>query len=200
MNPLRDRYVDRDVRDDANLVDVAESYVQRYTGDFSFLLDCRERLVVGGGLTVSQVRGVLNCMRSDPRVGHLPAPRREPMVGAKIIQLPTRVTHKQRPFPYMNLQVRWKHEFGISTHKQARVVHRVRRDSGIRYYLHATESPFHERFKSRLRWVCVPGHRNTEVELLSAHDVELLIESHTNWKRCGTCARSPHLWLRLDEH
>lgn len=58
------KFTDRDVRDHPILVDVARQYLLQYTGDFEFLLDMRRKL---DHLTIPQARGVLNCMRNDPR-------------------------------------------------------------------------------------------------------------------------------------
>lgn len=58
------KFTDRDVRDHPILVDVARNYLIQYTGDFEFLLDMRRKCE---HLTIPQARGVLNCMRNDPR-------------------------------------------------------------------------------------------------------------------------------------
>lgn len=58
------RFTDRDVRDHPVLADVARNYLIQYTGDFEFLLEMRRKCE---RLTVPQARGVLNCMRNDPR-------------------------------------------------------------------------------------------------------------------------------------
>jgi hypothetical protein len=58
------KFTDRDVRDHPLLVDIARNYLIQYTGDFEFLLDMRRKCE---HLTVPQARGVLNCMRNDPR-------------------------------------------------------------------------------------------------------------------------------------
>lgn len=73
---IRDRrYNDRDVRDNPDLHAVAVRYLEQYTGEFDFLVDMRIRaLDEDYGLTVGMVRGVLNCMRNDPRVRDLPEP------------------------------------------------------------------------------------------------------------------------------
>lgn len=68
------KYTDRDVRESAELVEAAYEYLESYAGEFEFLIDCRMRVAQGESLSVGMVRGVLNCMRVDPRVKSLPAP------------------------------------------------------------------------------------------------------------------------------
>lgn len=68
------KYTDRDVREDENLTDAAIDYLERYQGEFDFLVDCKMRIANGSGLNVGMIRGVLNCMRHDPRVKNLPEP------------------------------------------------------------------------------------------------------------------------------
>lgn len=69
------RYADEQVR--ANWDEFyrhAHAYLIDYTGEFPFLIDCRARIQQGVDLTVGMVRGVLNCMRVDPKVTFLPEP------------------------------------------------------------------------------------------------------------------------------
>jgi len=68
------KYTDRDVRENPTFVDLVEAYLHRYEGDFEFLIDNKMRLAQNITLTTGQVRGVLNCMRHDPRVRNLPEP------------------------------------------------------------------------------------------------------------------------------
>lgn len=73
MSALR-RYNDRDVRDNPSLRQIAEDYLEQYTGEFEFLVDLKMRAALDYDLTDPMVRGVLNCMRNDPRVVDLPEP------------------------------------------------------------------------------------------------------------------------------
>ena len=69
------KYTDRDLREDVALHDRAEEYARNYTGEFQFLIDAKMSLERDGGLPTPVARGVLNCMRVDPRVaGTLPPP------------------------------------------------------------------------------------------------------------------------------
>ncbi len=83
MNYLK--YTDRDVREMPNARELVENYLEDYSGSFDFLVDCRIRLMEGDELSVGMVRGVLNCMRNDPRISGLPEPSAEiiPISGRK---------------------------------------------------------------------------------------------------------------------
>jgi hypothetical protein len=70
-------YTDRDVRDNPGYREAVEDYLSDYTGEFGFLIDMKMRAANGVDLTTGMVRGVLNCMRHDPRVKHLPTPTEE---------------------------------------------------------------------------------------------------------------------------
>jgi hypothetical protein len=61
------KYTDRDVRENPDYTQITERYLEQYEGEFQFLIDCKMRLATGVGLTVGMIRGVLNCMRVDPR-------------------------------------------------------------------------------------------------------------------------------------
>lgn len=69
------KYTDRDVREDRSLIEHVEAYLDGYSGEFEYLIDMKMRHASGLPLTVGMVRGVLNCMRHDPRVRDLPAPK-----------------------------------------------------------------------------------------------------------------------------
>jgi len=193
------------VRGDPSLRDVAEDYVQRYVGEFDFVLDCRERLRSGRSLTTSQIRALLNCMRADPNVLQLPvpAPNRtsDDESVAQVIRLPVsyqRETSSPNRQRYVDLRTRWHREFGISQHKAARVVHRIDQRSIIRYYGRATQLSYDERFDVMLRWWCgssvprVPNaRRQLNVELLDAIDADALVSGNSCWSYCKGCTR---LW------
>lgn len=68
------KYTDRDVRENPDFYLTAVHYLSEYQGDFQFLIDCKMRVEHGSDLSVGMVRGVLNCMRVDPRVQNLPEP------------------------------------------------------------------------------------------------------------------------------
>jgi len=69
------KYTDRDVRENPEFFDYAVDYLRQYEGEFAFLVDCKMRVASGWDLSVGMVRGVLNCMRNDPRVTGIPDPQ-----------------------------------------------------------------------------------------------------------------------------
>jgi hypothetical protein len=79
------RYTDRDVRENADLIDRAYAYVEAYTGEFQYLIDMKMRIASGSTLTTPMVKGVLNCMRADPRVTDLPQPL--PVEEAVVVEM-----------------------------------------------------------------------------------------------------------------
>lgn len=69
------KYSDRDVRENPDFESLAEEYLENYEGEFDFLVDCKMRVASGRHLSTGMVRGVLNCMRVDPRLPYdLPEP------------------------------------------------------------------------------------------------------------------------------
>lgn len=68
------KYTDRDVRENPDFYGAAVNYLVEYEGEFQFLIDCKMRVASGMDLTTGMVRGILNCMRVDPRVKNLPEP------------------------------------------------------------------------------------------------------------------------------
>lgn len=206
MDPQRSAYTDRDVLDSPELEAVAKQYVHAYTGSFQFLLDCADRLRDGYGLTTTQVRTVLNAMRADPRVRVLPVPTAPARPTTVVIYddsdddarylRPVRV----RP-PYIELPARWHHDFGISTHRRAEVIHKmVHFKCSVTYYPHATQHRFHDRFRVRIAWACgagLPGVQNrnssqyTEewpIRLLTTDEATELLETNAR-RMCPTCAQ-----------
>jgi len=91
------KYTDRDVREGGEqLYQRVEDYLTYYEGEFAFLIDCKMRLAQGQGLHIGMVRGVLNCMRVDPRVRNLPDPM-GPTEDAEVIEMrPKKKEYKLR--------------------------------------------------------------------------------------------------------
>ena len=69
------KYTDRDVRENPDFENIAINYLMDYEGEFAFLIDCKMRIASGMGLSVGMVRGILNCMRVDPRAPEIPEPQ-----------------------------------------------------------------------------------------------------------------------------
>lgn len=61
----KQKYTDRDVREDESLSKIAEEYVRGYGGDFEPLVDARHMLDDGDELSTVVVRKILNSMRHD---------------------------------------------------------------------------------------------------------------------------------------
>lgn len=200
VNPASDRYTDAHVRGDLNLHRVAESYVREYVGDFYLIIESRDRLRRGEALTVSQVRAILNFMRFDPQVSHLPVPN-PPRYGSTVgdDSRTYRDALRQRP-AFIDLPTKIHYDFGISLHKRAVTIHIVdHRGSFIRYFPRMTQKKFADRFELRLRWLC-PGnvprieipsrnglsHRGTR--LLTAHEVDILVARELRYV-CPTCEK-----------
>lgn len=79
------RFTDRDVKEHPNLLGRAVEYVRDYHGEFDFLVTARELERVTGTLPIAVARGVLNCMRVDPRVaGSLPTPQHPSMQSSDL--------------------------------------------------------------------------------------------------------------------
>lgn len=88
------KYTDRDVREGGEeLYQKVVNFLERYEGEFTFLIDCKMRLAQGMDLHVGMVRGVLNCMRVDPRETDLPEPIL-PTADAEVIEMPKRKVRK----------------------------------------------------------------------------------------------------------
>jgi hypothetical protein len=82
------KYTDRDVRENPDMQLAVIQYLEQYEGEFEFLIDMKMRIASDYDLTVGMVRGVLNCMRHDPRVTNLPEPM--PEYEGKVLQMPKR--------------------------------------------------------------------------------------------------------------
>jgi hypothetical protein len=88
------KYTERDVRDNPELEELAVEYVEQYSGEFEFLIDMKMRLAQRYALTTPMVKGILNCMRHDPRVSGLPAPL--PPEECSVLEL-RQPRHRRRP-------------------------------------------------------------------------------------------------------
>jgi hypothetical protein len=79
------KYTERDVKENENLRTLAYLYLASYQGDFAFLVDCKQRVELDMTLTTGMVKGILNCMRVDPR---LPYDLPEPLLpDAEVIEM-----------------------------------------------------------------------------------------------------------------
>lgn len=80
------KYTDRDVRENPDFRLTVIDYLDQYEGEFEFLIDMKMRVASGYEMSVGMIRGVLNCMRNDPRVTGMPDPL--PEEEGRVIQMP----------------------------------------------------------------------------------------------------------------
>lgn len=147
------RYTDRDVREHPELVSVARNFLFGYGGDFEFLRNARDALQGGGALSVGVIRGVLNCMRTDPLVsGYLPVPPS----GAPLTLLHPWQPIDPRPVsviparpPRVRIQATFKKQFLISTHPTAQTFHLLDTEHCQLWWL-----PYVEEYQARLFVLC----------------------------------------------
>lgn len=136
------KYTDRDVRENPNFTNLAIDYLMDYEGEFAFLIDCKMRIASGMDLSVGMVRGILNCMRVDPRAPELP----EPQVWdgeADVIPMPERrqrpsyrKAHCERTDPHQHTQDDFK-----SLHYCPGIWAVTRNEGQFAYRLHAAIRP-----------------------------------------------------------
>jgi hypothetical protein len=138
------KYTDRDVRENAALRSIAIDYLTGYGGDFDFLLQARQYLLVQGTLPTGMARGVLNCMRIDPKwAGTLPAPMARALLSQTLQSLiqpeSTRrlyVVNPNRP-RRIELKTTFNKPYVMSPWKTAYLVHLLdQRDSRLWYHPH----------------------------------------------------------------
>lgn len=151
------RYNDREVREDLKLQACAIRYVQSYQGDFEFLVRAKMFLHQNGTLPVATLRGVLNCMRSDP-MGAMSLPQTPTGRFA-----PTESRLQQRAIEVVTtrpvtVRVQWKMKYILSNHKLAQVAHLLRPDtSELRWF------PVSQDYRWYPRAWCTKIHYNTSL-------------------------------------
>jgi len=148
------KYTDRDIRDNPKLISLAEGYLLDYTGEFDYLLGCRELVEGGERLPIPLARGVLNCMRLDPKGFQVlqdyvedftdahgktwrearnftaPEPLGPTPAQATIVRAPRLQIVRSRP-AYVPLKTRWKKTYVLSTWQRAKVAHLIKQTSRI---------------------------------------------------------------------
>ena len=200
------RYTDYDVRANPNLRALAFDYLRQYNGQFQFLNECKA-VLESGRLSDQQVRGVLNSMLADPKVTNMPTPVHTAFDAGQFApprrSLELNVSARPEPVRQtIKLPTRWHYEFGISNHKQARVIHNVdpRRSHGIL-----------DVDKWEIRWIffwkcagySMPKPYEKRLALFNFDDAVLMISTHEAahikhlteggtkraWKWCVQCDR-----------
>lgn len=184
-------FTDRDVLDHPQLRPIAEEYVRTYTGTFQPIKDCRVRLAQGYTLETPHIRMVLNTMRTDPRI-QLPEVERAVVHYDAFKYVPEEVCRAQtamrRP-AYIDLPFKMHHQYGMSTHIRAEVIHRLGLDrSRLTYYPHMTQKRWEDRFHFHLHWRCsasVP--KESSLRLLTTEEARELVIDEGLRRWCPTC-------------
>ena len=133
------RYTDRDVREDARLVDLACAYLKTYGGDFGPVIEAKTYLRVVGEPPTAMIRTVLNCMRHDANLaGRMPVPSR-PSFDIEDVVAPPKIrrarVEQERPRYPFDLKVTWKKRIIAATTKNATAYHHLSvTASVIRYW------------------------------------------------------------------
>jgi hypothetical protein len=162
------KYTDEDVRRDSELQRRAESYALHYLGDFAFLARARAQVEANGHLTVGVARGVLNCMRLDPRISAtLPPPECGEREDSR-----TRARRQLRVAPittrtFVPVKV-WHKPYLMSTHPSAQLIHKV--DTGYSGHVYWYEDGRLKDTRSQVRAECT--HYYSRTILLSLGQVE----------------------------
>lgn len=92
------KYTDRDVRENRDFESIALQYLENYEGEFAFLIDCKMRIASGLTLSTGMIRGILNCMRVDPRAPEMPDPLPASDMGEVIQMSPRKKKFKRRRY------------------------------------------------------------------------------------------------------
>lgn len=138
------KYPDIQVRDDPSLANIAKLYVENYVGDFHFIRQCKERLLLGYPLTTQQVRAILNAMLSDPTVRNL----------TKIESRHNRQKIDYKIRQPIKLSTVWHYNYGGSSHPKAYLAHTLDKKRSTITYYPMVNLPYHLRFTMRLNWLC----------------------------------------------
>ena len=177
MPALDLKYTDEDVRRDAELQRRAESYASHYEGDFDFLAMARAHMEKRGSLTIGVARGVLNCMRLDPRISDsLPPPDRG---QADSVRPHLRVVARVRSV-FVKPKV-WKRSYLVSIHVSARTIHMVdRMYSGHNYWF---EDDKIYNVEVKVRGLCCTSY--PRYRLLNSEGVSALLDE--GYRICARC-------------
>lgn len=119
------KFTDTDVRAHPQLTNAVYDFLSTYEGEFAFLVEARKTLSSLKFLHIATVRGVLNCMRIDPRGQKLLSAYREEQEPLQVaapyfVQSRPRVPRSVIAVP---MRTTFKAEYVLSTHKQAYKAH-----------------------------------------------------------------------------
>lgn len=169
------KYTDTDVKSDPFLLAAAVKYALSYRGDFDFMVAAADVAHLRGTLPVAIARGVLNCMRADPRVAdNLPVPNNghsEMLDKFSLAQYtePVKVVPawSERPRRYVSVRSVLKHMYMWSravtedAGEFADKFHYTSARSGVSFYM-----PKHE---CELRIVSLCGVANSATKYLTGN-------------------------------
>lgn len=166
------RWSDHHVRGRTDLLDLARTYLEGYTGSFYFLQECKQRVDRGESLSVPLVRGVLNCMAGDPAVHNMPVPESRSFdAGARMVSvngggmrvqfsdMPPEMFEKEVFVParkQVRLKTRWRKTYGISKATNARLIHTVAQKSSALTWWSDSVNRDQSRFIWEMNWECTP--------------------------------------------
>jgi hypothetical protein len=127
------RYTERDVRENEELRELAESYVRNYGGEFDPLLRAFNMLSMDGALTTAMTRTVLNCMRHDENVASiLPEPKGYTMSDRLT---PRQPKQRKREPRMIRLQLfKLNYDYVVNLHPQAKWYHQIDHTRTLAYW------------------------------------------------------------------
>lgn len=212
------RYTDSDVRADASLRTLAESYLRTYAGTFDFLLETKRLVDLNWPINTPTIRGVLNCMLADPTVVNMPVPAKQVFDAGEqreqeAIKPPP--TTYGRKVPYrVPLKVKWNYRYGISNHVQAKAIHALDvKRSNVAWYPQSTFNDGEREYVWQVYWKCASYMSYTnpfgKIVLLDDEQVSIALKFNSikldrgqvpdeasikwvgfrEWKLCKTCVR-----------
>lgn len=180
------KYTDTDVRLHPELRQQAVAYAVEYGGDFDYMLQAQATALATGDLRPGVVRGVLNCMRTDPAVAsnlaYQPADDEdETATGATVTPLRrtrrhSRITKEHRDRPtVLRMRTRVKMSYGMA--RNGTVLH-VPKPAAIITWRNARMGDWHDWIwlpapeiqRLSVVWLC--GARTDHPVLLPAFDPE----------------------------
>lgn len=213
MSAVHYRYTDEQVAEDLNLYcALATEYVQNYTGTFHLLVAYRDRVGAGHGLTVPMVRATLNCMLHDAEVVNLPPPKYQardygsvtPITKARSFKDYTAPRKRRvqwlddedeeeytpppppKPLRYLDVPLKLKHEYGMSTWPSSYVFHLVDPES------HGVYDREENKITPKIWWRCKSGaYTMGKVPLVFMDSLEVaihILQSGGALKACRRCS------------
>lgn len=154
------KYTDRDVREDPDLVKLVSEYLHQYGGDFEFLTSAKRALAAYGALPTGIVRGVLNCMRTDPK-WNVPMPTPSSVPTPLVVLPPPGLFLVNNTRRYrIRLNATFKYPYLMSMWKTAYLVHLLDPRKSVLWYMTRDNS-----YEAELAsWCCLSwSHRRNLV-------------------------------------